>query len=128
MIASIDFSQETLAVDVLTALKSFVEHRRKHILRSLRLYGDKALLHTVLQLNKCSKFESIRRHNNDCILYKITAKCHEFWTFNHFVTLQLQTTIRNLKAGSHSPICSTPLFLGEEHVQLRFGLKKSRVF
>ena len=36
-------SQEILAIDVLTALKSSSKHRRKHFLRLLRPYGDQAL-------------------------------------------------------------------------------------
>ena len=42
MIASIHISQEIFGIDVLTALKSFLEHRRKHLLRLLQLYGDQA--------------------------------------------------------------------------------------
>ena len=40
MITSIDFSQEIHTIDLLTALNSFFKHRRKPILRLLRLYGD----------------------------------------------------------------------------------------
>ena len=40
---SINLSQEMLAISVFTALKSSFKYRRKHILRSLRLYGDQAL-------------------------------------------------------------------------------------
>ena len=43
MVRSIDLSQEILAIDVLTALKSSLEDRRKHVLRFLRLYGGHAL-------------------------------------------------------------------------------------
>ena len=43
MTTSIDVSQETLAIDVWTALKFSQEHRRKHILQLLRLYGDQAI-------------------------------------------------------------------------------------
>ena len=43
MIAGIHISQEIFAIDVLTALKLSLEHRRKHVLRFLRLYGDQAL-------------------------------------------------------------------------------------
>ena len=42
MIAGINISQERFAIDVLTALKSSLEHRRKHVLGLLRLYGDLA--------------------------------------------------------------------------------------
>ena len=42
MIAGIHISQEIFAIDVLTALKSSSEHRRKHILRLLQPYGDQA--------------------------------------------------------------------------------------
>ena len=41
MIESFDISQKTFSIDILTALKSSLKHRRKHVLRSLqRLYGD----------------------------------------------------------------------------------------
>ena len=43
MIAGVQISQEIFAIDdVLTALKSSLEQRRKHILQFLPLYGDKA--------------------------------------------------------------------------------------
>ena len=37
MIAGIHISEEISAIDVFTALKSYLEHRRKHVLRLLRL-------------------------------------------------------------------------------------------
>ena len=43
MMAGIHVSQEIFAIDVLAALKSSLEHRRKHVLRLLQLYGDQAL-------------------------------------------------------------------------------------
>ena len=43
MITSIQLSQEIFAIGMLAALKSRLKHRRKHILRWLQLYGDKAL-------------------------------------------------------------------------------------
>ena len=43
MITGIDLSQEIFVIDMLRALKSSLEHRRKHVLRSLQLYGDQAL-------------------------------------------------------------------------------------
>ena len=42
MIAGIHISQETFAINVLTALKSSSEHRWKHVLRLLQLYGDQS--------------------------------------------------------------------------------------
>ena len=42
MITGIDLSQEIFAIDMLRALKSSLKHRRKHVLRSLQLYGDQA--------------------------------------------------------------------------------------
>ena len=38
MIAGIRISQETFAIDMLTALKPSLEYDRKHVLRLLRLY------------------------------------------------------------------------------------------
>ena len=43
MVTSFDISQEIISIDMLTALKSSLKHRRKHVLRSLQLYGDQAL-------------------------------------------------------------------------------------
>ena len=43
MVTSFDISQEIFSVYMLTALKSSLKHRRKHVLRSLQLYGDQAL-------------------------------------------------------------------------------------
>ena len=40
MIADIHISQEIFAFDVLTALKSSLEQRRKYVLRLLQLYGS----------------------------------------------------------------------------------------
>ena len=42
MIAGIHISQEIFPINVFKALKSSLEHRRKHVLRLLRLYGDQA--------------------------------------------------------------------------------------
>ena len=44
MIADIHISQETFTIDILTALKSSLEHDCKHVLRLLRLclHGDQA--------------------------------------------------------------------------------------
>ena len=44
MVISSDISQEIFSIDMLTALKSSLKHRRKHVLRSFRLYGDQALV------------------------------------------------------------------------------------
>ena len=43
MVTSFDISQEIFSIDMLAALKSSLKHRRKHVLRSFRLYGDQAL-------------------------------------------------------------------------------------
>ena len=43
MIASFEISQETFSIDILTASKSSLKHRHKHVLQSLLLYGDQAL-------------------------------------------------------------------------------------
>ena len=45
MDTSFNISQEILSVDMLTALKSSLKHRRKHALRSLQLYGDQVLIY-----------------------------------------------------------------------------------
>ena len=50
VITSIVLSQEIFAIDILTALKSSLKHRRKHVLRWLRLYGDQDLVWLVLIL------------------------------------------------------------------------------
>ena len=42
MVTSFDISQEIISIDMLTTLKSSLKHRRKHVLRSLQLYGDQA--------------------------------------------------------------------------------------
>ena len=42
MISSIDLSKEIFSIDRETALKLSLKHRRKHVLRSYRLYGDHA--------------------------------------------------------------------------------------
>ena len=39
MITSIDLVQEIFAIDMLTTLKSSLEHHHKYVLRSLLLYG-----------------------------------------------------------------------------------------
>ena len=44
MTTSTDLAQKIFATDMLRTLKSHLEHRHKHILRSLRLYGHQALL------------------------------------------------------------------------------------
>ena len=45
MVTSFDISQEIFSIDMLTALKSSLKHRRKHVLLSFRLegYGELAL-------------------------------------------------------------------------------------
>ena len=43
MMIIIDLSQEIPAIDVLTVLKSSLEHRRKHTLRQLQLYRGQVL-------------------------------------------------------------------------------------
>ena len=43
MITGIDLSQEIFVINVLRILKSSLKHCRKHVLRSLQLYGDQAL-------------------------------------------------------------------------------------
>ena len=59
MIISIDLSQKIFAIDMLKALKSPLEHCRKHVLRWLRLSGDQALQtlsdHSRKLFNGCDK-------------------------------------------------------------------------
>ena len=43
MVTIFDISQEIFSINMLTALKSSLKHRRKHVLRPLQLYGDQAL-------------------------------------------------------------------------------------
>ena len=43
MVTSFDILQEIISIDMLTALKSSLKHRRKHVLQSLQPYGDQAL-------------------------------------------------------------------------------------
>ena len=38
-----DLSQETFAIDIMTAFRYSLKHRRKHVLRSLRPYGEQVL-------------------------------------------------------------------------------------
>ena len=45
MMAGIHISQEIFAIDVLSALKSSLEQRRKHVLRLLQLYGEQAIMY-----------------------------------------------------------------------------------
>ena len=44
MITGIDLLQEIIAIDMLRILKSSLKHRRKHVLRSLQLYGGQTLV------------------------------------------------------------------------------------
>ena len=45
MMAGIHISQEIFAIDVLTALKSSLEQRQKHVLQLIQLYGDQAIVY-----------------------------------------------------------------------------------
>ena len=62
MVTSFDVSQEIFSIDMLTALKSSLKHRRKHVLRSLQLYGDQALIYlnckrkTLVYSLRCAAF------------------------------------------------------------------------
>ena len=62
MIAGIHISQERFVIDVLTALKSSLEHRRKHVLRLLQLYGDQDLyLHCLAHALQSNEMKTISR-------------------------------------------------------------------
>ena len=54
MVTSFDISQEIISIYMLTALKSSLKHRRKHVLRSLQLYGDQALQSVVYKIHSLS--------------------------------------------------------------------------
>ena len=62
MVTRFDISQEIFSIDMLTALKSSLKHRRKHVLRSLQLYGDQALIYlnckrkTLVYSLSCASF------------------------------------------------------------------------
>ena len=44
MITSFDILQDIFAIDMSRTLKSSLKHCRKHVLRSLQLYGNQALV------------------------------------------------------------------------------------
>ena len=58
MTLSIDLSQELLAIDMLTDLKSCLEHNRKYVLRSLQLYGENLIFVPSGRLFQSSGSES----------------------------------------------------------------------
>ena len=63
MITGIDLSQEIFAINVLRTLISSLKHRRKHVLRSLQLYGDQAL-------DKCRlRMPNLKKERVDKIWY-----------------------------------------------------------
>ena len=49
LVVGIHISQEILVINVLTALKSSLEQRQKHVLQLLQLYGDQALVFEMWQ-------------------------------------------------------------------------------
>ena len=64
MITSFDISQEIFSIDIMTALKFSLKHRRKHVLRSFRLYGDLALASlSILFTIKIDVFPLFTRFN-----------------------------------------------------------------
>ena len=70
MITGIHISQEIFANDVLTALKSSLEQRRKYVLQLLRLYGDQVLevqYHELLHL----KPTEVINHNEITAIFSI---------------------------------------------------------
>ena len=60
MIPGIHISPEIFANDILTALKSSLEHDRKHVLRLLQLYGDQALNFDITFLKVGQKLTELR--------------------------------------------------------------------
>ena len=50
MVASIDPSLVIFGINILTALKSSLKHRPKHVLRLLRLYGNQTLQSTAIKV------------------------------------------------------------------------------
>ena len=72
MVIRIDISQEIIAIDVLTALKSSLGHRRKHTLRSSRLYmktmlkcGTFSLVILINSEERMTDFCSVRLQKKD---------------------------------------------------------------
>ena len=61
MMAGIHASQEIFAIDVLRALKSSLEQRRKHVLRSLQLYGDQAVIIGTLMTDQFNSISISRK-------------------------------------------------------------------
>ena len=66
MTTGIDLSEELFAVNMLRTLKSSLKHRRKHVFRSLQLYGDQAYgdqaLHPLLLLTHINLVNSMQLH------------------------------------------------------------------
>ena len=55
----------------------------------------------VSQLNKCLKFKSIRRNNNDCILYKITPRNAAI--LDIYLVVTLYSALKNLLIADDIP-------------------------
>ena len=101
MVTSFDISQEISSIDMLTALKSSLKHRRKHVLRSLQLYGD----HASIYLN-CKRKTLV--HSLSCAAFLVKNNiplCGKFYGYPHH-----QNRLSHmLKSPNES--CETSVFL-----------------
>ena len=84
--ASIDVSQEIFTMDILKALKSYLKHHRKHVLRLLQIYGDQALVwgenkRIHFQVFSIQKITDMLSSNHNLSLYAkfITVLNKEDW-------------------------------------------------
>ena len=73
MVTSFDISQEIFLIDMLKALKSSLKHRRKHVLRSFRLYGNHAFAPAFSILFLVGEFTS--PENSTKTLYELIRPC-----------------------------------------------------
>ena len=79
MIISIDLSKDIHAMDVFTALKSSLKHRRKHILRSLRLYrGQASTIRCIFEAPKGDEiYEHFSQKTLGCQIYWVKRGLHK---------------------------------------------------
>ena len=89
MMISTDLSQEKLTISVLTVLKSSLEHGRKHILRSLRLYGDQALAPNSKLQRPVSKITGLKtlKGSFSVAQWDTLMSCHSVFIFSSYQSL-----------------------------------------